>query len=93
MAQTKRPAAKSQDNLFRTIDLLSAMLAQEVKDLNARQKAARSEGGDAGTVKAIKEMTAVLKDLVAATKTMNEQGTEAEGRECGVVLLPQVEDV
>ena len=26
-------------------------------------------------------------------KALNEQGADAEGRECGVVLLPPVEDV
>ena len=36
---------------------------------------------------------AVLKDLAAVAKALNEQGADAEGRECGVVLLPPVEDV
>ena len=34
---------------------------------------------------------AVLKDLAAVAKTLNDQGTELEGTECGVVLLPPVE--
>ena len=44
-------------------------------------------------MKAMKEITAILKDVAAVTKTVNEQGAEAEGGECGVVLLPKVEDV
>ena len=88
MAQKIRPSAgKGLDNLHRTTDTLSTMLAQEVKELNTRQKAARRDGAEAaGTMKGLKEATAVLKDL-------NEQGADAEGRECGVVLLPPVEDV
>ena len=31
--------------------------------------------------------------LRKATETLNDQGVDAEGRECGVVLLPPVEDV
>ena len=37
------------------------------------------------------EATAVLKDLAGVVKTLNDQGTELEGTECGVVLLPPVE--
>lgn len=93
MAQTKRRAAgKGPEELSRTVDLLSTMLAREVRELNTRQKAARCGDGDAGTVRSIKEVTAVLKDLVAATKLLNEQGADATGAECGVVLLPTVED-
>ena len=44
-------------------------------------------------VKGLKEATAVLKDLAGVSKTLNDQGVDAEGRECGVVLLPPVEDV
>ena len=36
--------------------------------------------------------TAVLKDLAAVAKTLNDQGAQAEGAECGVVLLPTVEE-
>ena len=36
---------------------------------------------------------AVLKDLAAVAKTLNDQGADAEARACGVVLLPAVEDV
>lgn len=75
-------------------DTLSTMLAQEVKDLNARQRAARRENStDPGIMKGLKEATAVLKDLAGVSKTLNDQGVDAEGRECGVVLLPPVEDV
>lgn len=95
MAQTKRPAsAKGLESLHRATDTLSTMLAQEVKELNARQKAARRDNADAaGTMKGLKEATAVLKDLASVAKVLNEQGADTEGRECGVVLLPQVEDV
>ena len=86
MAQKIRPSAgKGLDNLHRTTDTLSTMLAQ---------KAARRDGAEAaGTMKGLKEATAVLKDLAAVAKALNEQGADAEGRECGVVLLPPVEDV
>ncbi len=42
-------------------------------------------------MKGLKEATAVLKDLAAVAKTLNDQGAQAEGAECGVVLLPPVE--
>lgn len=91
MAQKKRSAeGKCLENLYRAADTLSAMLALEVKELSARQKTARRDGTEtSGIVKA----TAILKDVAAVTKTVNEQGAEAEGGECGVVLLPKVEDV
>ena len=74
-------------------DTLSTMLAQEVKELNARQKAQRGDGSDPALMKGLKEATAVLKDLAAVAKTLNDQGADAEARACGVVLLPAVEDV
>ena len=67
------------------------MLAQEVKELNARQKVQRGDGADPALMKGLKEATAVLKDLAAVAKTLNDQGAQAEGAECGVVLLPPVE--
>ena len=76
----------------RAADTLSTLLAQEVKELNERQKAARRENTpDPGMMKGLKEATAVLKDLAGVVKTLNDQGTELEGTECGVVLLPPVE--
>ena len=93
MGQEKQSAAKGQESLRKATDTLS-MLAQEVKDLNARQRAARRENStDPGIMKGLKEATAVLKDLAGVSKTLNDQGVDAEGRECGVVLLPPVEDV
>lgn len=87
-------AGKSPESLRKATDTLSTMLAQEVKDLNARQRAARRENStDPGIMKGLKEATAVLKDLAGVSKTLNDQGVDAEGRECGVVLLPPVEDV
>lgn len=85
---------KSLDSLHRVTDTLSAMLADEVKGLSARQKAARKdEAADPNTMKGLKEATAVLKDLAAVAKTLNEQGTDAEGAVSGVVLLPPVEKI
>ena len=94
MGQKKRKAAdKGMDSLRKATDTLSTMLAQEVKNLNVRQREARREkGADPGTMKGLKEATAVLKDLAGVIKTLNDQGVDAEGRECGVVLLPPVED-
>ena len=95
MAQAKQPGRdKSLASLHKATDTLSTMLAQEVKDLNARQRAARRENStDPGIMKGLKEATAVLKDLAAVAKTLNDQGADAEARACGVVLLPAVEDV
>ena len=84
MGQEKQAAAKGQESLRKATDTLSTMLAQEVKDLNST---------DPGIMKGLKEATAVLKDLAGVSKTLNDQGVDAEGRECGVVLLPPVEDV
>ena len=90
MGQTK-PAAGLK-SLNRAADTLSTLLAQEVKELNERQRAARRENTpDPGMMKGLKEATAVLKDLAGVVKTLNDQGTELEGTECGVVLLPPVE--
>ena len=94
MGQEKQAAAKGLESLRKATDTLSTMLAQGVKDLNARQRAARRENStDPGIMKGLKESTAVLKDLAGVSKTLNDQGVDAEGRECGVVLLPPVEDV
>ena len=95
MAQAKQPGRdKSLASLHKATDTLSTMLAQEVKELNARQKAARRENTpDPGMMKGLKEATAVLKDLAGVVKTLNDQGADAEARACGVVLLPAVEDV
>ena len=84
--KTQSGPDRSLAELHRATDTLSTMLSQEVRDLHARQKAARrQEGGDPGTIKALKETTAVLKSL-------NEQGAETGGAVCGVVLLPTVEE-
>ena len=89
MAQTK--SAKGIESLARATDTLSTLLAKQVKELNARQKAAGRTGEtDPGTMKGLKEATAVLKDLAAVAKTLNDQGTQADGKECGVVLLPPI---
>ena len=82
MAQKKRSAeGKCLENLYRAADTLSAMLALEVKELSARQKTARRDGTEtSGIVKAMKEITAILKDVAAVTKTVNEQGGRGRGR-------------
>ena len=89
MGQTKQPASKSMESLQRATDTLST--------LNARQKTARKAAdkdgpADPGSFKGLKEATAVLKDLAAVARALNEQGVEAEGTVCGVVLLPSVEE-
>lgn len=91
MGQTKQ--ARGLASLSRATDTLSTLLAQQVRELNARQKAAKKEGtSGAGTMKDLKEATAVLKDLAGVAKTLNDQGAQAERAECGVVLLPTVEE-
>ena len=91
MGQIKQ--AKGLESLSRATDTLSTLLAQEVRELNARQKAAKKTGAaDGSTIKGLKEATAVLKDLAAVTKTLNDQGTQTEGTGCGVVILPPVEE-
>ena len=93
MGQEKQAASKGVENLQKAADTLSTMLVQEIRSLNARQRAARKEKStDTGLMKDLKEATAVLKDLTGVTKTLNDQGMEEEGRECGVVLLPPVEE-
>ena len=58
-----------------------------------KRKAHREQGAaDGSTIKGLKEATAVLKDLAGVAKTLNDQGAQAEGAECGVVLLPTVEE-
>ena len=67
MAQAKQPGRdKSLASLHKATDTLSTMLAQEVKELNARQKAQRADGSDPALMKGLKEATAVLKDLAKA---------------------------
>ena len=84
MAQAKQPGRdKSLASLHKATDTLSTMLAQEVKELNARQKVQRGDGSDPALMKGLKEATAVLKDLAAVAKTLNDQGADAEARyEC-----------
>lgn len=90
----QRKTSRGLDSLSRATDILSTLLAQQVRELNARQRENRRSGAeDPGTMKGLKEATAVLKDLAAVAKTLNDQGTDAEARACGVVLLPAVEDV
>lgn len=90
----QRKTSKGLDSLSRATDILSTLLAQQVRELNARQQGEPPQRGrgprdDEG----LKEAAAVLKDLAAVAKTLNDQGADAEARACGVVLLPAVEDV
>ena len=90
MGQEKQEASNGMKNLQKAADTLSTMLVQEIKGLNTRQRAARKEKStDTGLMKDLKEATAVL---TGVTKTLNDQEMEEEGRECGVVLLPPVEE-
>lgn len=84
MAQKKNG---SLHDLQRTTDLLSGLLAKEAKALDARR---REEG--TGDMKALKEITAVLKDLAAVAKSLGEQSGGDTGNEYGVVLLPPAGD-
>lgn len=88
MAQKKPAAGKSIESLHKAADTLSTLLAQEVKELDHRKRAARKAGIDNGDMKGLKEATAVLKDLTGVTKTLNAQSTDAEVQTSGVVLLP-----
>ena len=93
MEQKKKAPPRELESIRKAADTLSAMLTQEIRGLSARQRAARKgSGSDPGLMKEIKEATAVLKDLSGVSKTLREQSAEAEGQECGVVLLPPVED-
>ena len=91
-AEEPEPRRRHPEHRWRSSRSCCGLLAQEVKELNERQKAARRENTpDPGMMKGLKEATAVLKDLAGVVKTLNDQGTELEGTECGVVLLPPVE--
>ena len=90
MGQTK-PAAGLK-SLNRAADTLPPRRARGVMERTPRHTAPRRESTpDPGMMKGLKEATAVLKDLAGVVKTLNDQGTELEGTECGVVLLPPVE--
>lgn len=81
-----RKTKKSLKNMQNVTDILSGMLVQEVQAAQARQ-------GEEGTaLKGMKEITAVLKDLAAVMKTLDEQGIDGETAACGVVLLPAVQE-
>lgn len=88
MEQTTQPAPGQRlESLRDATDTLSTLLAQEVRALSTRQE----DPADPGTVRSLKEATAVLKDLAAVARALNEQGTDRENTVCGVVLLPAVE--
>ena len=88
----QRKTSKGLDSLSRATDILSTLLAQQVRELNGRQRENRRGAEDPGTMKGLKEATAVLKDLAAVARSLNDQGVQAEGTESGVVLLPRVEE-
>lgn len=75
---------KSLKNMRRVTDTLSGMLAQEVEAAQARQ------GEEGSALRSMKEITAVLKDLAAVMKTLDEQGVDGAETASGVVLLPPV---
>ena len=78
----QRKTSKGLDSLSRATDILSTLLAQQVRELNARQRENRRSGAE----------DPVLKDLAAVARSLNDQGVQAEGTESGVVLLPRVEE-
>ncbi len=86
MAKSRRGGSLA--DLQKTTALLGGLLAQEARELSAR----RSAGEGAGDMKALREITAVLKDLAAVAKALNEQTAPDGAAECGVVLLPPVEE-
>ncbi len=89
----QRKTSRGLDSLSRATDILSTLLAQQVRELNARQREKPPQrGGGPRTMKGLKEATAVLKDLAAVARSLNDQGVQAEGTESGVVLLPRVEE-
>lgn len=92
-AKAKKTAPKDGlAHLHRATDTLGSLLAQAVQDLESSQSAAHAAGTDpVAAMKGLKEATAVLKDLAAVAKTLNEQGAEGVGAACGVVLLPPVQ--
>ena len=65
------------------------MPAKRQQRKRARQTAAPSRASRRPPSAAL---TAVLKDLAAVAKTLNDQGTQTEGTGCGVVILPPVEE-
>lgn len=88
MAQKKPAAGKSIASLHKAADTLSTLLAQEVKELDLRQRAARKAGMHDGDMKGLKEATAVLKDLTGVADRLNAQSGDAEAQTSGVVVLP-----
>ena len=81
MAQAKQPGRdKSLASLHKATDTLSTMLAQEVKELNARQKAQRGDGSDPALMKGLKEATAVLKDPAGGVHAPPGTGSPVRGR-------------
>lgn len=94
MAQAKQTGRdKSLASLHKATDTLSTMLAQEVKELNARQKAQRADGSDpALIVQGLGHCGQILQHRRGLLEPLH-QGADAEARACGVVLLPAVEDV
>ena len=88
MEATNQPApGGSLENLRDATDTLSGLLAQQVRALSTR----RQDPADPGAVRELKEATAVLKDLAAVSKSLNDPGSDRESTVCGVVLLPAVE--
>ena len=94
MAQAKQPGRdKSLASLHKATDTLSTMLAQEVKELNARQEAQRGDGSDPALMKGLKEATAVLKDLAAVAKDPERSGCGCRGPGVRRGASASVEDV
>ncbi len=88
MAQKKPTAGKSIESLHKAADTLSTLLAQEVKEMDLRQRAARKTGGGDEAMRGLKEATAVLKDLAGVAERLNGQNAETQEQTGGVVVLP-----
>jgi len=79
----KNPAAL--DELRMAARSLSRMLADAVEQAE-RERAAEPSAADN---RELKELTAVLKDVVGVVKTLEPEQTDQY--RCGVVILPEVE--
>ena len=90
MGQRKRPGAGQPEPGHRHPEHASGTAGAGAERPAAGEPPQRGRGprDDEG----LKEATAVLKDLAAVARSLNDQGVQAEGTESGVVLLPRVEE-
>ncbi len=105
MKHEKRGSAardRTEHNMRKTAALLSEMLVHTVAETRRLQRQQEKALGRRYEDKAeltqdyppgeMKDLTALLKDITAVTKALDERGSEEkENTAMGVVLLPQVE--